>query len=121
MEGQVLMDSWTKVVSRTDEFKLVYLNTVTGLFFYLVSRVRESRAAGQPSESPTPSPPPPPPLHPSPQYNEAASLALGNLDGVAHAVCNTVKRVVIMIAMFLSGLESKPMTEQVSCQLKINI
>lgn len=32
-------------------------------------------------------------------YNEASSLALGNLDGVAHAVCNTVKRVVIMIAM----------------------
>lgn len=32
-------------------------------------------------------------------YNEASSLALGNLDGVAHAVCNTVKRVVIMVAM----------------------
>jgi len=45
-------------------------------------------------------------------YNESASLALGNLDGVAHAVCNTVKRVVIMIAMFVSGLEDKPMTTQ---------
>lgn len=44
-------------------------------------------------------------------YNEAASLALGNLDGVAHAVCNTVKRVVIMIFMSLSGLQ-KPMGTQ---------
>mmetsp|Transcript_32753 Transcript_32753/g.73932 ORF Transcript_32753/g.73932 Transcript_32753/m.73932 type:complete len:340 (-) Transcript_32753:213-1232(-) len=32
-------------------------------------------------------------------YNEASSLALGNLDSVQHAVCNTVKRVVIMVAM----------------------
>lgn len=42
-------------------------------------------------------------------YNEASSLALGNLDGVAHAVCNTVKRVVIMVAM---SLFDKPLTLQ---------
>jgi len=42
-------------------------------------------------------------------YNEASSLALGNLDGVAHAVCNTVKRVVIMIAM---SFFDKPLTLQ---------
>jgi solute carrier family 35 protein E1 len=42
-------------------------------------------------------------------YNEASSLALGNLDGVAHAVCNTVKRVVIMIAM---SMFDKPLTAQ---------
>jgi len=42
-------------------------------------------------------------------YNEASSLALGNLDGVAHAVCNTVKRVVIMIAM---SVFDKPLTLQ---------
>ena len=42
-------------------------------------------------------------------YNEASSLALGNLDGVAHAVCNTVKRVIIMIAM---SFFDKPLTPQ---------
>jgi len=42
-------------------------------------------------------------------YNEASSLALGNLDGVAHAVCNTVKRVVIMIAM---SFFDKPLNAQ---------
>merc|ERR1712022_59181 len=42
-------------------------------------------------------------------YNEASSLALGNLDGVAHAVCNTVKRVVIMVAM---SLFDQPLTAQ---------
>ena len=42
-------------------------------------------------------------------YNEASSLALGNLDGVAHAVCNTVKRVVIMVAM---SVFDKPLTAQ---------
>ena len=41
--------------------------------------------------------------------NEASSLALGNLDGVAHAVCNTVKRVVIMVAM---SLFDQPLTAQ---------
>jgi len=42
-------------------------------------------------------------------YNEASSLALGNLDSVQHAVCNTVKRVVIMIAM---SFFDKPLTLQ---------
>ena len=31
-------------------------------------------------------------------YNEVAFLALGKLDPVSHAVCNTMKRVVIIIA-----------------------
>lgn len=44
-------------------------------------------------------------------YNESASLALGNLTGVEHAVCNTVKRVAIMIAMSVSGMQ-KPMGTQ---------
>lgn len=43
-------------------------------------------------------------------YNESASLALGNLAAVAHAVCNTVKRVVIMIAVNVYFM--KPMSQQ---------
>lgn len=43
-------------------------------------------------------------------YNESASLALGNLNAVAHAVCNTVKRVVIMIAVNVYFM--KPMSTQ---------
>jgi len=43
-------------------------------------------------------------------YNESASLALGKLNSVAHAVCNTVKRVVIMIAV--NAYFSKPMSDQ---------
>eukprot|EP00620_Florenciella_sp_RCC1587_P022269 CAMPEP_0182570978 /NCGR_PEP_ID=MMETSP1324-20130603/11117_1 /TAXON_ID=236786 /ORGANISM="Florenciella sp., Strain RCC1587" /LENGTH=317 /DNA_ID=CAMNT_0024785425 /DNA_START=46 /DNA_END=999 /DNA_ORIENTATION=- len=47
-------------------------------------------------------------------YNESASLALGNLDGVAHAVCNTVKRVVIMIAMVVSGIDPAMSTQKMT-------
>jgi len=39
-------------------------------------------------------------------YNEFASLALGNLNAVAHAVCNTVKRVVIMVAINIAFQQS---------------
>lgn len=43
-------------------------------------------------------------------YNESQSLALGNLNPVAHAVCNTVKRVVIMAATTVYF--NKPMSTQ---------
>merc|ERR1712137_155379 len=34
-------------------------------------------------------------------YNEVAFMALGKLDPVSHAVCNTMKRVVIIIAAII--------------------